>query len=175
MRIFTHPGLFNSGPDHWQTAWERNYGYTRIQQRDWERPVCAEWMATIDQQTENDREQVVLIGHSLACNTIVRWAEKYRRPVRAALLVAPSDVDAPSYPEGTTGFTPMPLYHLPFPSMIIASTNDEYVTAERARYFAEAWGSSIHFAGALGHINSSSNLGAWPEGHAWLQKLLTHL
>ena len=117
-------------------------------------------------------EEVILIGHSLACCTIVRWAEKYRRIIKGALLVGPSDVEAPSYPPGTTGFSPMPSYKLPFPSIVIASSNDKYVTMERANYFAGNWGSELINAGDLGHINSSSNLGNWPFGISQLQKLI---
>jgi uncharacterized protein len=173
MRIFTHPGLYSSGPQHWQTRWEAKYGYTRIQQRDWDRPVCEEWLATIDAAiAPHPPDQVILIGHSLACSTIVRWAEKYKRIIKGALLVGPSDVDAPSYPPGTTGFMPMPLFKLNFPSIIIASSNDEYVSMDRARYFADCWGSDLADVGDLGHINSSSDLGDWPQGYLYLQQLI---
>lgn len=115
---------------------------------------------------------IILIGHSLACCTIVRWAEKYKRVIKGALLVGPSDVDARSYPPGTTGFMPMPIYKLPFPSIVITSSNDEYVTLERATLFADNWGSELVNAGNLGHINSSSNLGDWDFGYTVLQKLI---
>ena len=115
---------------------------------------------------------MVLIGHSLACCTVIHWANKYNRKIKGALLVGPSDADAPSYPKGTTGFIPMPLNRLPFNSIVITSSNDEYVSLERAHYFADSWGSKLVNAGALGHINSSSNLGEWPEGYRILQELI---
>ncbi len=171
--IFILPGLFNSGPDHWQTHWENKYGFTRIQQSDWETPVCEDWINTIDAAiTGKPLDEVILIGHSLACCTVVHWANKYKRKIKGALLVGPSDVDAPSYPKGTNGFMPMPLNKLPFNSVVIASSNDEYVGLERAQYFADCWGSSLFNTGALGHINSSSNLGEWPEGYRILQELI---
>lgn len=171
--IFTVPGLYNSGPEHWQTHWEAAFGFTRIEQKDWETPNCNDWIQTIDSAvTKHALQEVILIGHSLACCTIVRWAEKYQRAIKGALLVAPSDVEAPSYPPGATGFSPMPLYHLPFPSIVVASSNDEYVTTERAKEFAGNWGSELINAGELGHINSSSGLGSWTFGIDALQKLL---
>jgi predicted alpha/beta hydrolase family esterase len=91
--------------------------------------------------------------------------------VRGALLVAPSDTEAASYPAGPTGFAPMPLCRLPFPSVAVASTDDPYVTAERARAFAEAWGSKLVTIADAGHINSESGLGDWPAGFALLQEL----
>ena len=171
MKIFTVPGLFNSGPQHWQTAWEMKYGYTRIQQADWDTPVCAGWLMKIDECVmSNDPAEVILVGHSLGCCTIARWAGRFRRVIRGALLVAPSDVDAPTYPPGTTGFAPMPSQRLSFPSIVIASNNDEYVTMERAREFAYAWGSGFVDAGPLGHINSASALGDWPFVHQQLEQ-----
>jgi hypothetical protein len=172
-KIFTVPGLYNSGPQHWQTYWEREHGFTRIEQKEWEAPVCNDWLQTIDTAvTSYPANEVILIGHSLACCTIVRWAEKYQRIIKGVLLVGPSDVEAPLYPPGTTGFSPMPLYKLPFPSIVIASSNDEYVSMERANYFAANWGSQLINAGDLGHINSSSDLGNWPFGISQLQKLI---
>ena len=173
MKIFTVPGLYNSGPQHWQTHWEKEYGFTRIEQKEWETPVCDDWLQAIDAVvTQYPIDEVILVGHSLACCTIVRWAEKYKRMIKGVLLVGPSDVEAPSYPSGTTGFSPMPSYKLPFPSIVIVSTNDEYVTIERALSFARNWGSELISAGDLGHINSSSDLGKWPFGISQLQKLI---
>ncbi len=173
MKVFTVPGLYNSGPQHWQTHWENEYGFIRIEQKDWETPACDDWLQAIDAVVnQQPLNEVVLIGHSLACCTIVRWAEKYRRLVKGVLLVAPSDVEAPSYPRGTTGFSPMPKFKLPFPSIIIASTNDEYVTMERAKEFGGNWGSEFINAGDLGHINSTSDLGTWNFGYSILKGLL---
>ena len=172
-KIFTVPGLYNSGPAHWQTHWENEFGFTRIEQDNWETPACSDWTQTIDSTViKYPLEKVVLVGHSLACCTIVRWAEKFKHIIKGALLVGPSDVDASSYPPGTTGFSPMPRYRLPFPSIVIASSNDNYVTLERANEFATNWGSDLINAGDLGHINSSSDLGNWPFGIRVLQKLL---
>jgi len=169
---FVLPGLFNSGPRHWQSRWEELYGYTRIHQRDWETPDAADWLHTIDEVLAPfPPENVILIGHSLACCTIVRWAEHYQRTIKAALLVAPADTEAPSYPSGTTGFQPMPLYTLPFPSIVVASTDDFYVSSKRAAFFAASWGSRLVSIGAHGHINSDSGLNDWPQGHQLLQTL----
>ena len=47
---------------------------------------------------------------------------------------------------------------------LIASSNDHYVTFERAALFAEKWGSQFINLGAHGHINAASGLGNWPAG-----------
>ena len=79
-------------------------------------------------------------------------------------MVAPSDTEAPSFPNGTTGFIPMPLQDLPFPSIAVISSNDFYVSTERAEKFASAWGSEIVNIGEAGHINSDSALKNWEQG-----------
>ncbi|MEO6314368.1 MAG: alpha/beta fold hydrolase [Chitinophagaceae bacterium] len=170
---FILPGLNNSGPGHWQTHWENEYGFTRIQQADWNHPVAEDWIQTMDAAIVTyPLKEVVLIGHSLACNTIVQWAARYNHIIKAALLVAPSDTEAPSYPQGTSGFAPMPLNRLPFPSVIVTSSNDEYVTPRRAQFFAANWGSDCIDAGILGHINAASGIGNWPQGFAILEQLV---
>jgi hypothetical protein len=60
---------------------------------------------------------------------------------------------------------------LPFPSVVIASTDDPYVTLHRAEAFAAAWGSELINIGRAGHINAASGHGPWPQGEAWLEKL----
>jgi len=88
--------------------------------------------------------------------------------VRGAFLVAPSDVEAPSYPPNAIDFEPMPLAPLPFPSIVVASTNDQYVSLDRAKAFASAWGSRLVVIGDAGHINGASGYGPWPEGEKLL-------
>ncbi|GGG52650.1 hypothetical protein GCM10011378_31100 [Hymenobacter glacieicola] len=172
LTILTVPGLGSSGPEHWQTRWEQHYGYRRVEQREWDSPVCSKWVAALEAAVTAAGPAVVLVGHSLACATIAHWASTTRCPIRGALLVAPADVDRPDFPSEATGFAPMPLNELPFPSIVVASTDDAYATWERAEQFARAWGSRLVNVGALGHINSASGLGLWPAGHRLLQELL---
>ena len=166
-RILLLPGLYDSGPDHWQSHWERTLpNAVRVVQRDWETPLREEWVETLERAVSEHGADSVLVGHSTACALIAFWSAETSRTVRGALIVAPSDTEAPSYPRGPTGWTPMPLNRLPFPSVVVASTNDEYVTLERARAFADAWGSTFVNVGRAGHINSASGLGEWPKGQA---------
>ncbi|RAV99718.1 RBBP9/YdeN family alpha/beta hydrolase [Pseudochryseolinea flava] len=171
-KILILPGLGNSGEYHWQTLWENQYGFERVVQDNWETPSCEEWIAQIDRVIQShNSDNVILVGHSLACSTIVFWANRYGRKVKGALLVAPSDTVAPSYPLGTTGFTPMPEFKLPFPSIVITSSDDFYVSLERAKHFATVWGSDFINIGPAGHINASSGIGDWPQGIAYLKRL----
>lgn len=178
LHYFSVPGLGNSGPAHWQTYFEQqDPAFGRIEQREWEAPDRAEWVETLDRALQAyDLSRVVLVAHSLGCATIAHWAAQYGRLIKGAFLVAPSDVETAHYAAfPTTGFAPMPLQPLPFPSLVVASTNDEWVTSARARQFAQAWGSTLLAIGPAGHINTASGHGAWPAGlallHEWVGTL----
>jgi predicted alpha/beta hydrolase family esterase len=171
-KVLLLPGLYDSGPEHWQSYWEREVpGAIRIVQRDWDTPAREEWVETLEDAVAEHGSDVVLVGHSTACALVAFWAATSARTVRGALLVGPSDTAAPSYPAGPIGWAPMPMVRLYFPSIVVASTNDEYVTLERAGEFAKAWGSRLVDIGDAGHINGASGLGNWPRG----KRLLTEL
>jgi predicted alpha/beta hydrolase family esterase len=170
------PGLSNSGPEHWQSYWERHDPTChRVLQSDWETPRCSDWVKTLDATIASRAEPVVLVAHSSSCALVSHWTQAasadLRALVRGALLVAPSDPEGPNYPHGPTGFAPVPLARLPFPSIVVASTDDIYVSASKARAYATAWGSEYVDVGAAAHINSASGLGAWPRGYTLLERL----
>jgi predicted alpha/beta hydrolase family esterase len=172
--ILLVPGLWNSGPEHWQSWWEHERrDCRRVVQANWETPRRDDWVATLERAVGNAEGPIVVAAHSLGCALVAHWAGHSRNlgKVRGALLVAPSDVDAPSYPAGTVGFAPMPLGKLPFPTIVVASSDDEYVSLARAAQFADAWGSRLVNVGAKGHINSASALRMWPEGFALVEEL----
>jgi predicted alpha/beta hydrolase family esterase len=95
--------------------------------------------------------------------------------IAGAFLVAPSDVEAPSYPIDAGGFRPIPMQPLPFPSMVVASTNDDYAHIDRSRAFAQAWGSKLVEIGDAGHINADTGFGPWPEGQRMLEDFCSTL
>lgn len=172
MNVLTIPGLWNSGPQHWQTHWEPKHGFTRVVQRDFDRPSRAEWVQTLDDAIRAQDEPPVLAAHSLGCTLVAQWvADRGGAGVAGAFLVAPSDVEAPGYPEEGRDFASMPLVRLPFPAIVVASTNDEYVSVARAQQFAAAWGAKLVLIGDAGHINGASGHGPWPEGEAMLMEL----
>ncbi len=163
-------GLWNSGPQHWQTHWEHKHpAWKRVPHRDWETPDREEWVAELESAIARCKRPPVLAAHSLSCSLVTRWAASGSMlSVSGAFLVAPSDVEAPSYPAEAVGFGPMPLQKLPFPSIVVASTNDPHVSGERARQFADAWGAKYVDIANAGHINGDAGYGPWPEGEAML-------
>lgn len=170
----TVPGIGNSGPQHWQTLWEKGAPdkFRRIGQAEWDAPVCSDWTAKIESDVQQARpENVILLAHSLGCIAVAHWAKDYGTEIKGAFLVAPSDCEAPSYTFDTKGFAPVPLVKLPFRSLLIASSNDLYLSFERAKQFAGDWGSELIDLGDQGHINADAGFGEWDEGLELLKRL----
>lgn len=168
------PGWQNSGPDHWQSLWERDLGYQRVQQHDWMRPLRGDWIARLEDVVLDCEGPVVLVAHSLGCLLVAAWASHSRHTARvqAALLVAPGDAEQEALRPVLTSWAPIAMQRLPFPSVLLGSQNDPYCSLSRAQTLAQAWGSDFVDAGPLGHINAESGLGTWPDGQALLAALI---
>jgi uncharacterized protein len=178
--ILLLPGWQNSGPDHWQSRWERVHGYVRVEQHDWMRPLRGDWIARLEEVLLSiDIERggpAVLVAHSLGCHTVAAWAahSKNTARVKAALLVAPPDLEREEIGGMLPGWAPLRLDPLPFRSVMFASSNDPFCRPDRARVFAAAWGSTLIETGPRGHLNADSGLGDWPEAHEQLGALAAH-
>ncbi len=170
------PGIGNSGPQHWQTLWEQQHPeWQRVQQRDWDRPVCEEWLLGLDAAMDRLSAPPVLIAHSIGCLLVAHWAHRSSAPVCAAFLVAVPDPDGSLFPSAAQGFQPVPSGKLRFPSLIVASSDDPFGSVAYARRCAAGWGSQFVEVGAVGHINADSGLGDWPAGIALFEGLLKSL
>ncbi|HEU4885739.1 MAG TPA: alpha/beta hydrolase [Longimicrobium sp.] len=172
-RVLIVPGWENSGPDHWQSLWEREdpHRFRRVQQRDWNTPDLDDWVRALDDAITAEPAPVVLAAHSLGCIAIAHWAAWFDHPVVGALLVAPADVDRADTPEPIRSFAPVPLQPLPFRSILVASSTDPYLSMDRAWHFARCWGSELVPIGYAGHINTAAGFGPWPEGERLLESL----
>jgi predicted alpha/beta hydrolase family esterase len=175
--VLTLPGLWNSGPAHWQTRWEaRHPDWQRVDQRDWETPDRRDWIGGLDRALAACSRPPVLVAHSLGCALVAHGAAHAASgAIAGAFLVAPADIDAPSCPAGAADFRPMPMGRLPFPSLVVASEDDPYVSPERARAFATAWGSELAMIGKAGHINGDAGYGPWPEGERLLLEFIARI
>ena len=171
------PGWQNSGPDHWQSRWERAHGYARVEQHDWMRPLRGDWISRLEDELLTrelgHNQRALLVAHSLGCMAVVAWAahSKSTQRVGGALLVAPPDCERESMRHTLTSWSPILLQKLPFPSVLLASRDDPFCALERARFFADAWGSELIDIGPCGHLNADSGLGDWPEAHLHLERL----
>jgi predicted alpha/beta hydrolase family esterase len=172
--ILLLPGWQNSGPGHWQSLWEQAFGYRRVEQHDWMRPLRGDWSARLEEVVLACPGPVVLAAHSLGCLLVAAWAAHSRHTHRVvgALLVAPPDTERDDLRGAIPGWAPIVRQGLPFSSVVVASSNDPYADLDHSEALAQSWGSVLVQAGAVGHINAQSGLGLWPQGQALLQSLI---
>lgn len=174
-RLLIVSGLGGSGEDHWQTYWCNTLKNTdRVEQNNWDMPNKDSWLKNLNEDINKLNEPTILIAHSLAVSLVLHWLCIHENTkVKGVLLVAPADVDSPNHtPDIVRSFAPMPLQKIKIPSIVVSSENDNYISLERAAFFADKWGSTFVNVGPLGHINSESKLGIWREGQEILVTLI---
>ena len=168
------PGLANSGEQHWQSLWEKKYkNFYRVQQKQWDNPFSGDWIQTIEKHVQLLQDkQLFIVAHSLGCITVAHWAQQTKLHVNGAFFVAPPDINLIQKYDLAKGFTSVPHSKLPFASVLLASTNDNYSRIEVAEQYASYWNSTFINVGAKGHINADSGFGEWPEGFQMLNQFV---
>ena len=170
------PGYTNSGPDHWQSRWERRLSTARRVEQNWVKPVREEWTANVVAAVNAATKPVVLVAHSLGVAAAVLAVPDFQKPVAGAFFVAPPEVENPAIrPRHLMTFGPYPRDPLPFPSLLVASRNDPFSSFEAAEDIAGAWGSLFIDAGNSGHLNAESGHGPWPEGSLTFATFMSRL
>lgn len=176
IRYLIVPGWQGSPDEHWQSHWQNSLpNSARVEQEDWLQPRREDWVGELQRSIAAAATPVILIAHSLGCVTVAHWAQgaplASLRQVRAALLVAPADVERPNCPAALRNFAPMPTDLLPFPTQVVSSDNDAAVSTGRALTFARNWGAEIGILSEAGHINVKSGHRRWEQGFAYLYRL----
>lgn len=168
------PGWHGSGAGHWQRCWPEVDPDSRlVEQEDWERPDLRRWLDRLDAAVRRSPRST-LIAHSLGAVLVAHYARLHPgAPVRAALLVAPADVEALGAGHALAAFGPLPQEPLPFPSLLAYSLDDPYLAVPRAKWLARRWGSEAVDLGRAGHVNIESGHGRWPQGFALAARLST--
>lgn len=160
------PGLRNSGPTHWQSWFATQLPDTRrVEQADWERTCLSDWAARVRAEIDAVGDTVWIVAHSFGCLASVTAAFERADRILGALLVAPADPHRFGEP------TALLEEALPFPSLVVSSSNDPWVKASAAEYWAGQWGSDYLNIGDAGHINVDSGHGPWPDGLLLFKRL----
>lgn len=162
------PGVNGSGPGHWQDYWlNDNPEALLVDQEDWACPRIEDWLHRLEAELVA-HPGAILVAHSLGTLLVAHLAHRPAAAhVAGALLVAPCDLDVvrQRHPSAQR-FGAMPLERLPFPTLVVGSTNDPYMGTRAAQALADAWGAAFLSLGAAGHINVASGYGRWEEGYA---------
>lgn len=166
FRVLTVPGLHGSGPDHWQSRWERLYPhFERVEQARWNEPVLDVWSARLGRVLRRSSRPTLLVAHSFGCLASVHRLSAGAANVVGALLVAPAH-------PGKFGVADVLAdARLACPSIVVGSMNDPWMEGQCAAEWAQRWGSDFINLGCLGHINAESRLGNWPAGFSLLKQL----
>ena len=174
VKFFTIPGYGNSGEDHWQSNFELELdNISRINQESWDHPICEDWVNEINKAVGGkDISETIIITHSLGGIALAHWANQYNKKIKGALIVAPPDLENPYEELNLGSFTPLPLKELPFPSILVCSSSDNWATLERSRLFAVSWGSRLIVLNNAGHINPDSGYNKWEHGLEILEELI---
>jgi predicted alpha/beta hydrolase family esterase len=175
--ILILPGIGDTDAGHWQRRWAERFSTGRIvEPADRERPKLQDWSAALQQEIVMSTRPVVLIAHGLAVSAVVHTAQRLvDTKVRGAFLVSPLDHEGDRVPSELKGFGRVPRDPLPFPSLLVVSSNDPLCSIERAVDMATCWGSEIHIAANAGHIDAASGHGPWPEGLLMFTRLMQRL
>lgn len=167
MKYVLSPGYTNSEPDHWQTHLENTYlSFERVTHDHWNFVDREQWIRDIDNTLSLIDDEVILIGHSCGSNAIAQWAHTespHKSKIKAAVLVAPANVDDSHLPPEITAQAPLPYKKLPFPTLVIGSDNDPFTHLEILQGLAKAWDAELVVIPSAGHIASSDGYGVWPE------------
>lgn len=165
-RVLLAPGLFGSGPDHWQSAWQRAYPrFQRVEQDDWTWPQLERWSRRVVETALTVGEPVIVVAHSFACLATARASLLQSGVIAGALLVAPAE------PARFKVESLLPQTTLDFPTIMVASSDDPWMRLDSARVWAQRWGSQLVELRGAGHINVRSGYTDWPEGLALLERV----
>lgn len=160
------PGFKNSGPEHWQSFWERDVGlFHRISQRRWDQRDIHLWIDAIGRSLSDCKHPAILIGHSLGALASSCVIAEHHPDVVGAMFVAPAE------PIRFEADDMIPQERLGVPTSVVASHNDNLIKFSRARNLAETWGADFVDLGEAGHINSEAGFGRWPYGLTILVEL----
>ena len=169
VRVLVVPGLHESGPAHWQSWLQRQSRHAlRVQQHDWDEPDLDRWAARIAATLAGQPPaRWIAVAHSFGCLALARHLARAasappdpRRPIRAALLVAPAD------PRKFSAEPLLPAGRLPLRSTLIGSETDPWMTGNEARRWAGVWGARFISLGDAGHINAEAGFGPLPQAQA---------
>lgn len=181
MRFVIIPGIDGSDAQHWQSLWEADWGAqaTRIAPASWSEPSWEDWQeaisaavgqsATTTSASAGD-ERPVLVAHSLGCLAAAAWMQAHPGAA-VGFLVAVPDPAGPRFPAAAADFGVAPGL-LGSAAVVVSSADDPYASSAVSRRVAEQWGATWVEAGALGHISTGSDLGAWPQGEELLRRFV---
>jgi predicted alpha/beta hydrolase family esterase len=171
LDILVVAGHEGPGEAHWQSRLIAKLSAARlVEQDDWLYGSLDVAVNRLVDAVTQATKPVVFVAHSAGTILIAHAIPALRVQgllgrAKGGFLVAPPNEQSLRGLKGIDPkFIPIPRDPLPFPSALIASSNDPHSSLEDSSDLALAWGSKLIEAGPAGHINTASGHGPWPEG-----------
>ncbi len=162
-------GPHAAGAGHWHERWAAGLaGVQTVRVADGGRPQREAWVSRLAIHVLSQPQPVVIAAHGAGCLVAVHLPPYVAARVRGALFVAPLD---PQRRAVWSDFAPAPCTALPYPSTLVASSNDPACPARVAASYARAWGSTLVQLRGAGSIDAAAGFGHSPLGLALLQVL----
>ena len=169
--ILVVAGHDGSGDAHWQRRLIAKLPAAKlVEQDDWLYGSLPKATARLVEAVVAATKPVVIVAHSAGCILVAHAVPELKsagviEKVKGAFLVSAPAAGPLGACDGIDPiFNNIPMSVLPFPSLLVASSNDPFATPEEQAALAKAWGAELVDAGAQGHINTASGHGPWPEG-----------
>jgi uncharacterized protein len=169
--ILVIAGHMGAGADHWQTRLISKLSSAQlVEQADWLHGSLPVAINALVEAVAAAEKPVVFVAHSVGASLVAHSVAALTmrdviQKVRGAYLVVPPSETALLTLSGIDPlFANVPRNPLPFPSLLVATSNDPHSRMEDSASLALAWGSLLVEAGEAGHIDHTSGHGPWPEG-----------
>ncbi|WP_436533904.1 RBBP9/YdeN family alpha/beta hydrolase [Actinoplanes sp. HUAS TT8] len=192
-RVLLVPGRGVAKADHWAQQWARDRGYRWAPEPPGPPYRPAERVADLERVLGESDEPAILVAHSAGCLTVAYWAERqpYGPPtlgevplvsmagfdkITSGACGQPAGVDNGGPVVGALLVTPpyveeVPRRRLPFRAIVVASRDDPHAVFGEQERFAREWGAELVDAGNVGHLDSATGFGPWPQGEELLDRL----
>lgn len=168
------PGYRGSGESHWQSWLHHELAGSRVLSGvSWHEPVLADWAGRVRDEITRAPAPLWIVAHSFGCLATVIAVEDRPQNVAGVILAAPADpqrfhllglgrVDDRRLTVKTLADV-LPTRALGVPGVLVASENDPWMSLSDARQWAQAWDIGVVNAGTVGHLNTESGFGPWPD------------
>jgi predicted alpha/beta hydrolase family esterase/uncharacterized protein YoaH (UPF0181 family) len=145
-----------------------------------ENPTIDDWVKYLSDTVGKPDKNTFFIGHSIGCQTILRYAETLKEPIGGAIFVAgwfnldnleTEEEKVIAKPWNTTPIDFSKVREVLPKSTLIISDNDPYGAFEENKKKFSELGSKIVVLHEAGHINGESGYSKLPEAIAELENL----
>jgi predicted alpha/beta hydrolase family esterase len=59
-------GLGDSAETHWQNYWLQQFEVLKGDSKDWDNPILADWLESLNAAIESAEGEIIIVAHSLA-------------------------------------------------------------------------------------------------------------